>query len=164
MTHHSCLSSLVATAMAVGATVASAQQPGDNPGQPDPTDRGGEFVIVGCLTRPSPQPSGGPLFVVTDVTSEPGDTRMIGAMGAGVPTGRGRESARGARPTDPPDIVDAQYRVVADDADIDLAAHVNRKVRMRGTLMADRESTPAAGRPANTFMAGEVEKVNDTCS
>jgi hypothetical protein len=150
--------------LAIGATVVSAQQPGESPGQPDPTDRGGEFEIVGCLTRPSPQPSGGPLFVISDVTSAPGETRAISAMGAGVPTGRGRESARGARPTDPPDIVDAQYRVVADDADIDLAAHVNRKVRMRGTLMADRESAPAAGRPANTFMAGEIEKVNDSCS
>lgn len=167
--------SLVTSAIALTATLAAAQRPGDAPAKPDPADRGGEFVIVGCLTRPSPQPAGGPLFVVTNVTAQTGEARLVGAMGAGVPTNAQQEGPT-ARPTAPPDIVASEYRVVADDADIDLGKHVNHKVRMRGALMGrDAPASPATARnnaaqaapqgaPAGTFMAGELDMVAETCS
>jgi hypothetical protein len=174
------LSSLMAAGLAVATTGLAAQRSGDAPGQPNPTDRGGEFELTGCLTRPSPQPAGGAVFVLTDATSQTGEARLIGAMGAGVPTTAQRGGAQ-ARPTDPPEIVESEYRVVADDADLDLAKHVNHKVRMRGALM-DQARAPQAGSnrsgegqaqgagqrndgmPQKTFIAGELESVADSCS
>jgi hypothetical protein len=174
MMQRALFSTLMVSALAVAATSAAQQPPGNAPGQPDPADRGGEFVIVGCLTRPAPQPAGGPLFVLTNVTTQTGEARVIGAMGAGVPTTT--KEGPSPRPTDPPDIVQSQYRVVSDDADIDFAKHVNHKVRMRGALMG-QATTPAADAASSsaahagshagatqTFMAEDVEMVADSCS
>lgn len=162
----------IASSMVVAATAGAAQR-ANTQGQPDPADRGGVFTIEGCLTRPAPQPAGGPLYVMTQVTSGTGEARVVSAMGAGVPTGP--EGGRAARPTDPPDIVDSTYRVVSDDAKIDFAKHVNHKVRMRGALMGSgaaaadqaataRPSGSTPGAPTHTFMAEELEMLASTCS
>jgi hypothetical protein len=161
------LSCLIAASVVFGATAGAAQR-ATAPGQPDPADRGGVFTIEGCLTRPAPQPAGGPVYVMTQVTSGTGEARVVSAMGAGVPTAP--EGSRTSRPTDPPDVVDSSYRVVSDDAKIQFAKHVNHKVRMRGALMGSgaaataRPAGSTQGTPTQTFMAEELEMLADTCS
>jgi len=116
--------------------------------------------MTGCLTRPAAEQQQGPVFVITNVTSVTGEGRMVGGMGAGVPTPGQTNPA----PHTPPDLVDDEYRVVADDADIDLASHVDRKVEMRGQLMTrDSDAQRVAGKATRTFMADEVRRLADTC-
>lgn len=126
-------STLAAAALAVGGHAAAQNIPGvvDNPGQPDPTDRGGEFTIHGCLERGTGEAGSPPVFILKNATTATGEGRMASAQGAGVPV-RGADT-RATPPSDPPDIVFDEYRVVGQE-DVDLAEHVNSQVRLRGRL------------------------------
>jgi len=159
------------------------------PGQPDPNDRGGEFIITGCLQQ-QPATAGQPVtFKMTGVSPGQegvGEGRAVSAIGAGTPvTGVTHSSA--AQPSDPPDIVRGEYRIIAAER-TDLTKFVNQKVEARGRLrgsldakdkddkdkdkdmkvhdeaMAKASSAGAAAGGLDVFEAMSVRKVADSCT
>lgn len=171
-------STLTAAAVALGAMAAAQNVPGTDrrPGEPDPTDRGGEFTVIGCLEQ-APAGSGEPAtFKLTHVTTATGQGRMASAQGAGVPVGQGDSVS--SRPSDPPDLIPGEYRIVAGE-DVDLAEHADQQVQLRGSLSEDgmaaatarvqQGAEAAAGRTTAgggepVFIATEVMRVSDTCA
>jgi len=147
------------------------------PGQPDPNDRGGEFVITGCV-QPQPGAAGQPtIFKVTSVSpgrDSVGEGRVVGAMGGGTPvTGVTHSSA--AEPNDPPDIVKGEYRIIATER-TDLAKFANQKIeargRLRDSLSSDKgaktdarakTSSGGAADAVDIFEATSVRKIAGTC-
>jgi hypothetical protein len=150
------------------------------PGQPDPSDRGGEFTITGCLSQ-APARNGQPvMFMITKVSpGQPnvGEGRVVGAMGGGVPV-TGVTHSSSADKQDPPDIVRGEYRIVSTER-TDLAKFANQQVEARGRLRSasmngdhdNMSTTPMkmdgaakTGANADVFEAASVKKIAGSCS
>jgi len=149
------------------------------PGQPNPNDRGGEFIITGCLSRDAATAGQPAMFKITHVSpgqANVGEGRAVGAMGGGTPiTGVTNSSA--AAKTDPPDIVKGEYRIVSTER-TDLAKFADQQVEARGRLrggamakegrnskdskMATDSSTMAGG--MDVFEAASVKKLAGSCA
>ncbi len=169
---------------AQGSNQASGAQNND-PNRPDPNDKGGVFTLTGCLEQ-QPAAQGSPMaYKLTRITPATGEGRTAGAMGAGV--GMGTQGSAGVRPSNPPDIVPSEYRIVAAE-NVALAPHANHKIEVRGSLSknaaeAGAQATNRSGAAANSgsqgrtasasstadksndvFIATSVRMVSDTCS
>jgi hypothetical protein len=167
-----------ALATAITATAGIAYQ-GPSPNTPDPTDRGGEFAVSGCVEQEAGRAGVPPVYRITRVSTATGEGRAASAMGAGVPTPGTHSSA--VKPSDPPELVASEYRIVAVES-ADLPKYVNQTVEARGTLQdlppsaggmasrnapeaADSTTTPAVSAAAGkVFVATSIKKLADTCT
>jgi hypothetical protein len=152
------MAAAIAAFIGVNGIVADAQRPGE----PNPTDRGGEFTLVGCVQQNAPQAGQPPVFTLTNVTSATGEGRAVSAAGAGVPTPGAHSST--TEPSDPPDIVQGEYRILAEER-ANLPKFVNQKIEARGSLQSAPSSGAQGGNTtAPIFMATEITKLADTCT
>lgn len=148
----------IAAFLGVNGIAAGAQRPGE----PNPTDRGGEFTLIGCVQQEAPQAGQPPVFSLTHATTATGEGRAAAAQGAGVPTPGVHSST--TEPSDPPDIVYDEYRILAEER-ADLPKFVNQKIQARGSLQSAPSPRAQGGdRTAPIFMATEITKLADTCT
>ena len=170
------LISAAGVAAAVLAATAGAAAQGPRPGEPNPADRGGEFTISGCVQQEAAQQGSPTVYKITRVSPATGEGRAVSAMGAGVPVAGANASAK--PPSDPPDIVSSEYRIVATEQ-LNLPKYVNQTVEARGTLRdapaasagsaassrGSNNATAASGRAVSkVFMATALNKLADTCT
>ncbi len=137
---------------------------GQTPGEPNPTDRGGEFTITGCVERGAGDADAPPVYLLTQTSAATGEGRAVGAMGAGVPMVGAHSSA--TPPSDPPDIVADEYRIMADEQ-VKLTEFVNHRVEARGRLQDAPEAGSAASGDTTgrrVFMATDIETLAETCT
>jgi hypothetical protein len=115
------------------------------------------------------------VYKITRVSAATGEGRALSAMGAGVPVPGANSNAK--PPSDPPDIVEAEYRLMAAEQ-LDLPKYVNQTVEARGTLRdmpasagstanrggANRANATAGRADGKVFVASALNKLADTCT
>jgi hypothetical protein len=149
-------------AVVVGMAFGTSAQ-GQKPGEPNPADRGGEFTVTGCVKQEAGRAGSPPVFLLTDVSAANAEGRAASAMGAGMPVGGAHSST--TPPSDPPDIVRGDYRLIGEER-LDLPSFVNQSVQARGKLQDADAPGPAgaAGAARRVMVVTEISKVADTCT
>jgi hypothetical protein len=154
---HAMRSLSTAAAIAVVLT-SSARAQAPAPAAPQP---GAMVTVEGCVTRESATQSSAPAqYVLTD------DSRPVPA-----PPGRAPATSSGATSSGPPQPKRPMYVLRTQADKIDLAAHLNQRVRVTGATTAPMTTAPLAGRspeatpnPAPTGPPGSTGTPFDTAN